>query len=60
MGNSSLFDGRRKYFGREDYWYSYIVGDYGSVHNTHHIPVCNAVAESQEILEGNLNNYITL
>jgi len=46
MGNSSLFDGRRKYFGRENHWHSNTLGDYGGIYNTHHIPARNAVAES--------------
>ena len=56
MGNSSLFDGRRKHFGREDYWYSNPVGDGGNVHNTYHIHAYIDFGKSREILEGNLNS----
>ena len=55
MGNSSLFDGGGKHFGREDYWYSNPVGDGRNVHNTYHIHACIDVEKSQEILEGDLN-----
>lgn len=56
MGNSSLFDSRRKYFGGEDYWHGNTVRDYGVIHYTHHIPALYAIAENQEIV----NNYYTL
>ena len=51
MGNSSLFDGRGKHFGRENYGYSNSVGDGRNVHNTHYIHACIAVEESQEIFD---------
>ena len=49
-----LFDGRRTYFGREDYWHSNPCSDNGNVRDKH-IFIIQNVAESQEILEGNLN-----
>ena len=55
MGDSSLLDGRRKRFGREDYWYSNPVGDCRNVRNTYHIHACVDVEKSREILKGNLN-----
>ena len=56
MDNSSLFDGRRKHFGREDYWHSNTIRDYGVIHYTHHIPALHAITKNQEIL----NNYYPL
>jgi len=35
MGNSSLFDGRRNYFGRENYWHSNPVRDTRNVHDNY-------------------------
>jgi len=58
MGNSSLFDGRGKYFGREDYWYSNPVWNGRNVHNTYHIHACIDVGKSQENLKGNLNTHL--
>lgn len=55
MGDSSLLDGRGKYFGREDYWYSNPVGDGRNVRNTYHVHACVDVGKSREILKGNLN-----
>ena len=51
MGDSSLLDGRGKYFGREDYWYSNPVGDGRNVHNNYHIHAYIDVTEIQEIFD---------
>ena len=51
MGNRSLFNGRRKHSGREDYWYSNPIGDGRNVHNNYHIHACIDVTEIQEIFD---------
>jgi len=48
MGDSSLLDGRRKRFGREDYWYSNPVGDCRNVRNTYHIHACVDVGKAEK------------